>query len=66
MDEIRADPIAWENYVKLSESYRRIRIAYVDAARKRPDEFRKRLDNFIRKTRDGKLIAGFGGVDKYY
>ena len=50
----------------MSESYRRIRIAYVDAARKRPDEFRKRLDNFIRKTRDGKLIAGFGGVDKYY
>ena len=66
IDAIKEDIIAWENYEKLSEPYKRIRIAYIDAARKRPDEFKKRLKSFIRKTHDGKLIVGFGGIDKYY
>ena len=66
LDAIKADVVAWENYEKLSEPYKRIRIAYIDAARKRPDEFKKRLESFIKKTREGKLIVGFGGIDKYY
>ena len=66
LDAIKADTLAWENYKKFSESYKRIRIAYIDAARKRPDEFQKRLTSFINKTRNGKLIVGFGGIDKYY
>lgn len=40
--------------------------AYVDAARKRPDEFQKRLKSFIDKTRQNKIIRGFGGIEKYY
>jgi hypothetical protein len=35
-------------------------------ARNRPEEFKKRLNNFIKKTRENKLIAGFGGIEKYY
>ena len=66
LDAIKADMLAWENYKKLADPYKRIRIAYIDAARKRPDEFKKRLESFIKKTRDGKLIVGFGGIDKYY
>lgn len=66
LDAIRGDEQAWENFLKFAEPYKRIRVAYIDAARKRPEEFAKRLDNFIRKTRDNKLIAGYGGVDKYY
>ena len=66
LDAIKADGVAWKNYEKLSEPYKRIRIAYIDAARKRPDEFKKRMESFIKKTRDGKLIIGFGGIDKYY
>ena len=66
LDAVKADTVTWENYEKLSEPYKRIRIAYIDAARKRPDEFKKRLESFIKKTREGKLIAGFGGIDKYY
>ena len=66
LDAIKADGVAWENYEKLSEPYKRIRVAYIDAARKRPSEFKKRLESFIKKTRDGKLIVGFGGIDKYY
>ncbi len=66
LDAIKSDADAWKNYEKLSEPYKRIRIAYIDAARKRPAEFKKRLDSFIKKTREGKIITGYGGVDKYY
>lgn len=62
---IRNDTVAWENYQKFSPSYKRIRIAYIDAARKRPEEFKKRLAHFIEKTKENKQI-GFGGIAKYY
>lgn len=66
LDTIRQDAAAWRNYQTFSEPYKRIRIAYIDAARKRPAEFEKRLRNFIGKTKENKLIIGYGGVDKYY
>lgn len=37
-----------------SDAYKRIRIAYIEAARKRPEEFEKRLNNFINKTKENK------------
>ena len=66
LDALKADPVVWANYTAFSAPYRRIRVAYIDAARQRPAEFEKRLSNFISKTRENKLIVGFGGVDKYY
>ena len=66
LDEIKKDKIAWNNYQNFSDSYKRIRIAYIDSARKRPEEFTKRLTNFIQKTHNNKLISGFGGICKYY
>ena len=66
LDAIRRDAAAWNNYLSFPEPYRRIRVAYIDAARKRPGEFAKRLEHFIRKTGENKLIAGYGGIDKYY
>jgi uncharacterized protein YdeI (YjbR/CyaY-like superfamily) len=65
IEAIKEDKQAWANYRKFSPSYRRIRVAYIDAARSRPDEFIKRLKNFIEKTRSNKQI-GFGGIEKYY
>ena len=62
---IKADPLAWKIYRRFSPAYRRIRIAYIDAARKRPEEFQKRLSHFIRKTRVNQRL-GFGGIEKYY
>ena len=64
--QLKVDKTVWENYQNFSEPYKRIRIAYIDSARKRPDEFDKRLNNFIDKTKENKLIKGFGGIDKYY
>jgi len=65
IEEIKKETQAWVNYQKYSDSYKRIRIAYIDDARSRPDEFRKRLNNFIQKTKQNKQI-GFGGIEKYY
>lgn len=64
--KLKSEKVVWENYQNFSEPYKRIRIAYIDSARKRPEEFEKRLSNFIDKTRQNKLIKGFGGIDKYY
>ncbi len=66
LDAIRQDPEVWKNYCSFTEPYRRIRIAYIVAARKRPAELEKRLSSFIKKTRENKLIIGYGGIDKYY
>ena len=63
---IKKDKVAWKNYLSFTESYKRIRVAYIDAARKRSEEFKKRLNNFIQKTRENKIITGYGGTDKYY
>ena len=62
---IKADKEAWKNYQQFSDSYRRIRIAFIDGARNRPQEFKKRLRYFIEMTAKNKLI-GFGGIKKHY
>lgn len=64
--ELRADEETWQNFQKFSEPYKRIRVAYIHQARVRPDEFDKRLKNFLAKTKQNKKIIGHGGVDKYY
>ncbi len=62
---IKSNQKAWNNYLNFSPAYRRIRIAYINGARNRSDEFKKRLNNFIKKAEQNKLI-GFGGIEKYY
>jgi len=66
IDRLKADEKVWDNYLRFSDSYKRIRIAYIEAARIRPEEFEKRLKHFIGKTRENKMIKGFGGIEKYY
>jgi uncharacterized protein YdeI (YjbR/CyaY-like superfamily) len=65
LEAIRANDKAWENFQRLSEPYIRVRIAFIDAARKRPEEFKKRLKYFIEMTEKNKQF-GFGGIEKYY
>ena len=61
---IRESKQAWENFQKYAESYRRIRVAYIDTGRKRPGEFEKRLKHFIQKTEKDKQF-GYG-IEDYY
>ena len=63
---LKKDKVVWINYQAFKDSYKRIRVAYIDSARNRPEEFQKRLHNFIEKTKENKIITGYGGTDKYY
>lgn len=63
-DEIMKNKIAWKNYQKFSEPYKRIRIAFIDGARKRPDVFKQRLNYFIKMTTQNKQY-GSTGFEKY-
>ncbi len=65
LEAIKADKEAWANYRKFPAAYKRIRIGFIEGARKRPAEFQKRLRYFIKMTAKGKQF-GFGGIEKYY
>jgi uncharacterized protein YdeI (YjbR/CyaY-like superfamily) len=62
---IKASADAWKHFQGFSPAYVRIRISFIEAARKRPQEFEKRLRYFIRMTEKGKQF-GFGGIEKHY
>lgn len=63
--EIKANKQAWKHFQKFSDAYKRIRIGFIEGARKRPAEFKKRLAYFIRMTEKNKQF-GFGGIEKHY
>src|ERR1051325_6056429 len=53
---IKANKVAWKNFQQFSDSYKRIRIAFIEGARKRPAEFQKRLRYFIEQTEKNKMF----------
>ena len=65
LEAIKANQGAWKNFQEFSAPYKRIRVAFIDGARKRPAEFKKRLRYFIEMTEKNKMF-GFGGIDKHY
>jgi uncharacterized protein YdeI (YjbR/CyaY-like superfamily) len=62
---LKADPETWKNFRAFSDSYQRIRIGYLEGSRDRPEQFAKRLRNFLKMTKANRLI-GFGGIQKHY
>lgn len=44
------DPIAWKRFTRFPAAYRRIRIAFVEGARRRPAEFERRLRSLVRRS----------------
>jgi uncharacterized protein YdeI (YjbR/CyaY-like superfamily) len=65
LEALKANSETWRNFQAFSDSYKRIRIAYIDAARRRPEEFQKRLNHFVEQTQKNKQF-GFGGIKKHY
>lgn len=65
LNAIKANKQAWEHFQGFSDAYKRIRIGFIEGARKRPDEFKKRLRYFIKMTEHNKQY-GFGGIEKHY
>ncbi|HVF11574.1 MAG TPA: YdeI/OmpD-associated family protein [Actinomycetota bacterium] len=47
---IKKDKEAWRHYQSFPESYKRVRIGWIEGARNRPEVFRTRLSYFIRMT----------------
>jgi uncharacterized protein YdeI (YjbR/CyaY-like superfamily) len=47
---LEKDPVAGKRFRRFPIAYRRIRIAFVEGARGRPAEFRRRLDYLVRKS----------------
>lgn len=50
LEHLKQDPVVWRNFQKFPESYKRIRIGWIDGARHRPAEFEKRLRYFMKMT----------------
>ena len=65
LQAIKTNKEAWKNFQKFSAAYKRIRIAFIEGARKRPQEFEKRLRHFIQMTEKNKIF-GFGGIERHY
>jgi uncharacterized protein YdeI (YjbR/CyaY-like superfamily) len=51
---LKQEKTTWENFVKFSESYKRIRIGWIEEARTRPEIFKKRLEYFLKMTAKNK------------
>ncbi len=51
---LKEDKETWENFQKFPESYKRIRIEWIEGARTRPELFKKRLEYFLKMTAKNK------------
>jgi len=54
---LRADRATWKNFRSFPESYVRIRIGWIDAARARPEAFAQRLRYFVKMTAQNKRFG---------
>jgi uncharacterized protein YdeI (YjbR/CyaY-like superfamily) len=61
---LQQDEETWRNFNGFTEPYKRIRVAYVENARKRPEEFKKRLETLLKKTKANKKY-GYG-ISRFY
>ena len=58
LEAIKKNKTAWENFQKLPESYKRIRIAFIESRRKHGEEmFWKSLEHFIKMTAKNKRFG---------
>lgn len=58
LDILKKDEVVWSNFNKFPEYYKTIRVAFIEGARPRPEEFQKRLKNFLKKTKQNKRFGG--------
>jgi hypothetical protein len=54
LEVLKGDEQVWENFQGFPESYKRIRVGWIDGARHRSEEFKKRLRYFVKMTAQGK------------
>ena len=57
LSALKSDSVVWKNFQKFPASYKRIRIGWIDGARKRPEVFKKRLNYFVAMTTKNKRFG---------
>lgn len=57
LEALQADPETWQNFQGFPGVYQRIRIGYIEEMRHQPDNFQKRLNNFLQKTKQNKQFG---------
>lgn len=64
MEELKKNKKAYKNFKNYPPAYQRIRVAFIEDARKVPAEFKKRLKNFLTKTEQNKQFGH--GIEKFF
>ena len=59
LEEIRSERRTRENFEKFPALYVRVRLGYIEEARRNPEVFRSRLRNFLKKTAEGKMFGNW-------
>jgi len=54
---LQQDKVTWRNFSRFPDSYKRIRIGWIHASRRRPDVFRQRLNYFLKMTKQNKKFG---------
>lgn len=54
---LRKDATVWKNFQAFPDSYKQIRIGWIEGARNRPDVFKTRLNYFIKMTSKNKMYG---------
>ncbi|MBS4028684.1 MAG: YdeI/OmpD-associated family protein [Ignavibacteriales bacterium] len=54
LNELKADETVWKNFQKFPETYKRLRVGWINESRHHPEFFRKRLNYFIKMTAKNK------------
>ncbi len=57
LKELQSDPVVWENFCRLPELYKRVRIDTIQIKKRQPELFKSRLSKFIENTRQGVLYG---------
>ena len=57
LKKLRTDVVTWKNFRSFPESYQRIRVGWIDAARRRPEIFAQRLRYFLKMTAQNKKFG---------
>jgi len=57
MRALKRNPTTWRNFARFPASYKRIRIGWIDAARRRPEILKQRLDYFLKMTARNKRFG---------
>src|SRR3989454_1016591 len=57
LKRLQQDPAAWKSFRRFPESYKRIRIGWIAAARRRPEVFEQRLRYFLKMTAQNKRFG---------